>query len=486
MAATTMAAQVVTNGNQSEFGTSPSPNSSPVGVGQVQGIVVKTEVGCMTTTCPSSPSSMILGNCVVTTSNGINCSSSDSSDNMNIHISSGVCGGGGGGGLSCGAQTSPSPPASVVGGGYEVTVSSFINGSSSPTHVVNGTSSSSTSMPSPGGGQGQGFFSSSSTSSGTSPIMHTVQTTGGNMPFPGGCTSGLQNGDTVGIPPLQMKDKDSGQTFSSPVVGVSVGSQAVEQQTQTEPESDPSGTCSMVMVSSGTSCIGVSQGTSTTCTQISNDSSGSGGKHQPKRLHVSNIPFRFRDPDLRAMFGPFGPILDVEIIFNERGSKGFGFVTFAAAADADRAREKLHGTVVEGRKIEVNNATARVQTKKPLAAGIANVVGAMRGAAMLQRGLSHRLAGVGPAGHQSQLVGANSSAAAIAAAALARQSSLNLNAAAAGLHGLAPGVYYDPFLASAAADPRVQIWEGFSGNLSESQHWSSDWLRDGGVPEWLQ
>ncbi|KAJ4434371.1 hypothetical protein ANN_22931 [Periplaneta americana] len=89
------------------------------------------------------------------------------------------------------------------------------------------------------------------------------------------------------------------------------------------------------------------------------------GKNQPKRLHVSNIPFRFRDPDLRAMFGQFGPILDVEIIFNERGSKGFGFVTFANSADADRARERLHGTVVEGRKIEVNNATARVQTKKP-------------------------------------------------------------------------------------------------------------------------
>ncbi|XP_075221303.1 RNA binding protein fox-1 homolog 2-like isoform X8 [Lycorma delicatula] len=89
------------------------------------------------------------------------------------------------------------------------------------------------------------------------------------------------------------------------------------------------------------------------------------GKNQAKRLHVSNIPFRFRDPDLRAMFGQFGPILDVEIIFNERGSKGFGFVTFANSADADQARERLHGTVVEGRKIEVNNATARVQTKKP-------------------------------------------------------------------------------------------------------------------------
>lgn len=49
----------------------------------------------------------------------------------------------------------------------------------------------------------------------------------------------------------------------------------------------------------------------------------------------------------------FGPILDVEIIFNERGSKGFGFVTFANSSDADRAREQLHATVVEGRKIEV-------------------------------------------------------------------------------------------------------------------------------------
>uniref|UniRef100_A0A8C5QVY7 RNA binding protein fox-1 homolog 2 n=1 Tax=Leptobrachium leishanense TaxID=445787 RepID=A0A8C5QVY7_9ANUR len=87
-------------------------------------------------------------------------------------------------------------------------------------------------------------------------------------------------------------------------------------------------------------------------------------KATPKRLHVSNIPFRFRDPDLRQMFGQFGKILDVEIIFNERGSKGFGFVTFETSADADRAREKLHSTVIEGRKIEVNNATARVMTNK--------------------------------------------------------------------------------------------------------------------------
>ncbi|XP_033467683.1 RNA binding protein fox-1 homolog 3 isoform X7 [Epinephelus lanceolatus] len=119
--------------------------------------------------------------------------------------------------------------------------------------------------------------------------------------------------------------------------------------------------------------------------QLHLPSSDSSEKQQPKRLHVSNIPFRFRDPDLRQMFGQFGKILDVEIIFNERGSKGFGFVTFETSADADRAREKLNGTIVEGRKIEVNNATARVMTNKKLANPYTNgwklnpVVGAVYG-----------------------------------------------------------------------------------------------------------
>ncbi|XP_068003295.1 RNA binding protein fox-1 homolog 1 isoform X24 [Melanerpes formicivorus] len=67
--------------------------------------------------------------------------------------------------------------------------------------------------------------------------------------------------------------------------------------------------------------------------QQTQSSENTENKSQPKRLHVSNIPFRFRDPDLRQMFGQFGKILDVEIIFNERGSK-------------------------------VNNATARVMTNK--------------------------------------------------------------------------------------------------------------------------
>ncbi|XP_067013428.1 RNA binding protein fox-1 homolog 2 isoform X6 [Anabrus simplex] len=174
---------------------------------------------------------------------------------------------------------------------------------------------------------------------------HMVQT-GMATPY---ATQYPQNGEAG--PPKTEPGKEGPPVTVPPFSPPTVTPNGIEQQTvsiQTEPEADPPATQGAPPVAVSTVAI-----------------PGEAGKNQPKRLHVSNIPFRFRDPDLRTMFGQFGAILDVEIIFNERGSKGFGFVTFANSADADRARERLHGTVVEGRKIEVNNATARVQTKKP-------------------------------------------------------------------------------------------------------------------------
>ncbi|ESN91477.1 hypothetical protein HELRODRAFT_136459, partial [Helobdella robusta] len=72
-----------------------------------------------------------------------------------------------------------------------------------------------------------------------------------------------------------------------------------------------------------------------------------------RRLHVSNIPFRYNETDLINLLQQFGPILEAEIISNDRGSKGFGFATFANAKDAEMARLKLNGVFVEGRRIEV-------------------------------------------------------------------------------------------------------------------------------------
>ncbi|XP_076334473.1 RNA binding protein fox-1 homolog 2-like isoform X2 [Tachypleus tridentatus] len=217
----------------------------------------------------------------------------------------------------------------------------------------------------------------------------------------------LNGDDSIGQQRSDQKD-----AFNAQAVTVS----GVEQQTQTDLELE---------FSSG------SQGKA--ATQTTTNGIDTSKSNQPKRLHISNIPFRFRDSDLRQLFGQFGPILDVEIIFNERGSKGFGFVTFATSADADRAREQLNSTVVEGRKIEVNNATARTQTKK--SPTIPNVA-ALRGVA-IQRG---RARGVF-ARHPSPLTAAA--------------------AAATALHGYAPlispaSIYQDPFLAYAGAE-RYQL-----------------------------
>lgn len=49
----------------------------------------------------------------------------------------------------------------------------------------------------------------------------------------------------------------------------------------------------------GSTLVPVTSGATTPATATQ----GTDLKGQPKRLHVSNIPFRFRDPDLRAMFG---------------------------------------------------------------------------------------------------------------------------------------------------------------------------------------
>ena len=87
----------------------------------------------------------------------------------------------------------------------------------------------------------------------------------------------------------------------------------------------------------------------------------------PRRLHVSNIPFRYREHNLIMLFGQFGNVVDAEIIYNDKGSKGFGFVTMARKQDADVARGSLHGAIVEGRIIEVNLATPK--NSKPMQSG---------------------------------------------------------------------------------------------------------------------
>uniref|UniRef100_A0A0K0CWB8 RRM domain-containing protein n=1 Tax=Angiostrongylus cantonensis TaxID=6313 RepID=A0A0K0CWB8_ANGCA len=50
----------------------------------------------------------------------------------------------------------------------------------------------------------------------------------------------------------------------------------------------------------------------------------------------------------------FGKVSNAEIVMNERGSKGFGFVTLDSKQSSEAARSALNGTVVNGRVIEVS------------------------------------------------------------------------------------------------------------------------------------
>ena len=81
------------------------------------------------------------------------------------------------------------------------------------------------------------------------------------------------------------------------------------------------------------------------------------------RLHVSNLPFIFREPHLASLFSSCGgTVTDVQVVTNEKGSKGFGFVSLSNSEEAAVAQRMLHGTVVEGRRIEVNPATPKVRS----------------------------------------------------------------------------------------------------------------------------
>ncbi|KAJ6640548.1 RNA binding protein fox-1 like 3 [Pseudolycoriella hygida] len=121
----------------------------------------------------------------------------------------------------------------------------------------------------------------------------------------------------------------------------------------------------------------------------------------------------------QGMYYPqYGTILDVEIIFNERGSK-------------------------------VNNATARVQTKK---APTVPQAAALRGVTL-------------PRGRARPTFPASA-----AAAAFARLPSPITGAAGAAnaLHGFTP-MYYDPFLAAAAASQAVAAAPLLKTPLSQAQ-----------------
>jgi len=77
-----------------------------------------------------------------------------------------------------------------------------------------------------------------------------------------------------------------------------------------------------------------------------------------KKLYVGNLPFSVTQEKLSELFAPFGEIEEATVIsdkFSGR-SKGFGFVTFAEDASAEKAIAEMNEKEVEGRTLKVNEA----------------------------------------------------------------------------------------------------------------------------------
>ena len=75
-----------------------------------------------------------------------------------------------------------------------------------------------------------------------------------------------------------------------------------------------------------------------------------------KTVFVGNLSWSARHDDLRRLFEAYGPLENVRLMTErETGrSRGFGFVTFAEEANADKALKELDGKDFHGRPLRVS------------------------------------------------------------------------------------------------------------------------------------
>ena len=82
-------------------------------------------------------------------------------------------------------------------------------------------------------------------------------------------------------------------------------------------------------------------------------------------IYVGNLPYNTAEDDLRQAFEQYGQVTKVNIIKDKFSgeSRGFGFVEMANDDEAQAALEALNGADMGGRKLNVNEARPRQDSR---------------------------------------------------------------------------------------------------------------------------
>lgn len=77
-----------------------------------------------------------------------------------------------------------------------------------------------------------------------------------------------------------------------------------------------------------------------------------------KKIYVGNLSYSVESNQLNEVFGQFGTVDSAKVITDRDSgrSKGFAFVEMAEESDAQAAIEKLNGTDLSGRAMNVSEA----------------------------------------------------------------------------------------------------------------------------------
>ena len=77
-----------------------------------------------------------------------------------------------------------------------------------------------------------------------------------------------------------------------------------------------------------------------------------------QNIFVGNLSISTSEQALRALFSAFGQVLSVNVV-NDRDTevpRGFAFIEMGSDAEAQAAITALDGTIVDGRRVSVNQA----------------------------------------------------------------------------------------------------------------------------------